>query len=167
MSGAFSFPHFLYIQPNHHRRHNGDERTDGNAADVLLRLFPPREFALHRIRYGDAVRLAPIDGVALHNVPLAPPPGGHLDSVAPTFHHHRVAHIHGIGANLVDVASIGAHRLNGYILHRLTPEAHHRKHGNQHPAYHHADISAFLVISHITSSIVVSPVFCSCRLRGN
>lgn len=148
MSGAFLFPHLLHRQPNHDRRHNGDERTDGNATDVLLRLFPPREFALHRIRYGNAVRLAPIDGVALHNVPLAPPPRSHLDCVTAALHDHRVAHIHGIGANLVHIASVGAHRLDGYILHRLASEAHHRKHGNQHPAYHHADISAFLVISH-------------------
>lgn len=117
MSGAFSFPHFLYIQPNHDRRHNDDERTDGNAADVLLHLLPKGQFPFHWVRYGNAVRLAPIDGVALHNVPLSPPPRSHLDCVTAALHYHRVAHIHGVGANFVDVASIGAHRLDGYILH--------------------------------------------------
>ena len=67
-----------FDKPNHDCRHNGNERTDGYAADVLLRLFPPREIPFHGVGYGNAARLASIDGVALYNVPLALSPRRHI-----------------------------------------------------------------------------------------
>ena len=52
---------FLFLsepdnEPNDDRKNGGDCRADGDAPDVELRLFPPRQFLFDGIRNADSVR---------------------------------------------------------------------------------------------------------------
>ena len=116
----FLFPSEPDYKPNDDRKNGGDCRANGDAPDVELRLFPPRQFLFNGVGNADSVRADSTQGV--------PPVMPTVDEKSAEYF-HRVALFadknavfdkNAVAVKPVYIERVGAHGFHRHVAHAAT-----------------------------------------------
>ena len=123
-----------------------DDRTDCDAANVLLCLLPFGELCFDLDGDSHRVGAASVDGVHLCGGAVSPPPSVDVDGIPFAVYYYRVADDDGVGAPSVYLHGVRPHRGYWDILRCGAAKAHDGEHQDYTPAYNEAIVSISFVV---------------------